>query len=296
MNEAALNRGRPFRTRLVEASQRVKRDGRHRYWLTDPGGGDRIELYGVTSVIGTLDKSGPLMKWAANVQFASDIDAAYSIYVNPLKAGLDADKFATQFKKIQKANVGEKERDEAAEMGTLVHELVEIWLLDQLNNSSSFDKRLRDFPELAVEVFRKKFLPWAYDVGLVPYATECMVYHEELGYGGQVDFLGEIEGRVKVADWKTAKALRTSNLIQIAAYRRALVRMGVTEEMLDGVNVRLPKDPKDEVETLVSNPGDALLADEKLLGVFDSLIEVYPWKRAEDNRSKREWYRRKKAS
>ncbi len=81
------------------------------------------------------------------------------------------------------------------------------------------------------------------------------------------------------------------------AYRRALLSMGVTQgTMLPGLNVRLPKDEKDDVETLRSNPGDALLADEKLLGVFDSLLRVYPWKRAGDNRPKREWYARKKKS
>ena len=293
MNAEAITRGRPYRERLRAATERVKRDARHRYWLrTDD---KDIELSGVTSVIGTLDKSGPLMKWAANVQLAQDIGAAYRIYSNPLKAGLDEAKFTAQFKKIQKADVAEKIRDEAADMGTKVHELVEIWLLDQLNGSATFDDSLKLFPGLAVEVFRKKFLPWAYDVGLVPYATECMVYHEARAYGGQVDFLGEIEGVVTVADWKTSKALRTSNLIQIAAYRRALLDMGVATSMLPGLNVRLPKEPNDDVETLESNPGDALLADHKLLDVFDSLLKVYPWKRAEDNRSKREWYRRKKA-
>jgi len=50
-------------------------------------------------------------------------------------------------------------------------------------------------------------------------ATECKLWHPELWYAGTVDWVGEINGRPSIIDWKTTNKLNEKAVkLQLAAY------------------------------------------------------------------------------
>lgn len=87
-------------------------------------------------------------------------------------------------------------------------------------------KDLFDVYEDDVEYFTDNF-EWVKDeLGITEdsvIAVEQYVIHEEYGYGGQADLVYEDpDGKVVLADLKTSSGLRQGNLLQGAAYKRAL--------------------------------------------------------------------------
>ena len=62
-----------------------------------------------------------------------------------------------------------------------------------------------------------------------PMANEVMVVNPALGYGGTVDSICMYEGKPMVADYKTGSVGITYGY-QLAAYRQALIELGVIDE------------------------------------------------------------------
>lgn len=112
---------------------------------------------------------------------------------------------------------------EAAEYGTRVHELIEMWithgdLVYEVAPGGWWRVELEKEAE-PVRKAMKAFLAWWESEGLVPVATEEWLVDIELGFGGTLDCVcRDKNGLLVMTDWKTSKAIRDKNLLQVAAY------------------------------------------------------------------------------
>ena len=115
---------------------------------------------------------------------------------------------------IQRA--AERKRDTAANLGTVIHGLVEARVLGQ--PTPEFTEEQLPFIE-AFDRFLDDFQP-------VYEATELTVASPEHGFAGTLDFIGHIPSYsdgLLMGDYKTGKSVYPEVGLQLAAYRRATI-------------------------------------------------------------------------
>jgi len=106
-----------------------------------------------------------------------------------------------------------KERDTAASIGTIAHEMVESYI-----RAVEFDKNKFD-PDLVKKANKSfgAFLRWADSSNLQPTETEVSLVSEKYKYGGTLDAI-LVNGQLALGDWKTSNSVYQDYLIQLAAY------------------------------------------------------------------------------
>jgi len=101
---------------------------------------------------------------------------------------------------------------DAADVGTLVHALVEDHILGRESAlAADIDPRIRS----GFEAYRS----WERQSRLKIVATETRLVSEAHQFGGTPDAVGELEGQLVLLDWKTSNAVYVDHLVQLAAYR-----------------------------------------------------------------------------
>ncbi len=128
----------------------------------------------------------------------------------------------------------EKIRDEAATVGTYVHDKIEFLLEGHSLETDIIRRDLK--PGMAMKAMRclSAFLLFAERFNLRPIRTEFPVWGD--GYAGTADCLADIthpkEGEMRVIlDWKTSKSIRPEMKAQLALYGKPI------EEEWDGLAV-----------------------------------------------------------
>jgi hypothetical protein len=118
-----------------------------------------------------------------------------------------------------------KERDEAADIGTLAHALMEehITLTAPHLEPVLVDKDLYSPVNLAkAEVAFLAFLSWVeqYNVDLTDprVQSEVRLVSEWLQYGGTLDLIAPVDDILSLVDFKSTNALYAEHRIQLAAY------------------------------------------------------------------------------
>jgi hypothetical protein len=160
---------------------------------------------GVTSILKVLDKSGPLMAWAArNTAEAavSQIDALPHLLQSVGPEGVVRALTARS----------EWKRDEAADLGTAVHEYADLIARGQ------------PLPPLpAATVTRvEAYADWWKNSKWRLRSSESMLVNTEMQYGGTLDLLAyDADGRTVLADVKTGKGVYREAVLQLAAYGNA---------------------------------------------------------------------------
>lgn len=256
---------------------RVQKDGK---WTPAPG---------VTTINGNLDKSRPLLIWATRLQVAADEEVAWRLAKEGLPPGLSRETFHQMFVDASdKQQAHQKALEEAGNLGTAVHAQIEHAVSVMLG---------RPIPEPTVSdeamwVFAG-WEAWAKENEFLPIVQEFPVWSSTYHYAGSPDVLAWVRRRLRLVDWKTSNGVYGEHWLQNAAYRQALVEMGVLDEVLPGLLVRLPKDVADANDGLETH--DVPVEDqEELFGVFKALRTIYPWKKKEDENGLIRW-RAKKA-
>ena len=150
------------------------------YFLKD---GTRIP--GTTTIIGRFKESAGLLQWAF------------------------------QQGKAGKAHLYE-EAEKAADIGTTAHSMVEAHIkgLDPLSVLDTFagDKE-------KVRSAFTAYLNWERMTCLKIIECEVMLVSEQYRFGGTLDAIVEMDGKLSIGDFKTSNAIYQDHLIQIAAYR-----------------------------------------------------------------------------
>jgi len=106
-----------------------------------------------------------------------------------------------------------EERDRAAEVGTVVHDLIEADALDR--SPPVIPDEFRE----QVETGYGAYLDWKRHTRLELVETETSMVSEQHRFGGTLDAIGYCDGRLSVLDWKCSGAIYPDYIIQLAAYR-----------------------------------------------------------------------------
>ena len=145
---------------------------------------------GVTTVIGRFKDSGALMWWAFSQGRAAERGEIDSLY---------------------------DKRDEAAESGTLAHEMVEAHIAGA--PFPDLDLIPPEIAEQAKQAFRA-YLKWERTTNIEIIEQEIPLVSEQYQFGGTPDAIGEIDGELCILDWKTSNSVYPDHLIQLASYRQ----------------------------------------------------------------------------
>lgn len=150
---------------------------------------DGTRVPGVTTILGRYKESGGLLQWAHGVGYA-------------------------QGEKGEQPNLYAP-RDEAADVGTLIHDLIERDIHGELHPA---------IPASMEERVISGYSAWRDWLALNKcefYATEVPLVSEEYRFGGTIDVVLKMpNGGLSLADWKSSAAVYSDYLIQLAAYRQ----------------------------------------------------------------------------
>ena len=195
---------------------------------------DGTKVPGVTTVLGVINKPA-LVKWANHLGLQ----------------GIDSTTYV----------------DATARIGTLAHEMIQEYLGGPEWDRSAFTREEIDTAENAV----LSFYEWERQTGhkMETVAIEMPVVSETFGYGGTVDWLGYIDGKLWLVDIKTSKGLFPEHEYQVSAYDRALFELGY-----EVAGVRLLRVGRSEDEGF----DDHVLSNVQLNAgwkVFTSALDLY---------------------
>ena len=159
------------------------------------------EFPSVTSVLGTALAKPGLTSWAAREA------AEFAVAHLGLLGTLDADAAVDLVR-----GAPWRHRDRAADLGSLLHEVVEARLLGVEPPEVGDEHRPR------VAALDDWLARWSPDEVL---CAEVTVYSRRHGYAGTLDMLVRRAGETWLLDVKTGKAVYSEVALQLAAYRHA---------------------------------------------------------------------------
>ena len=192
----------------------------------------------VTKITGQLDKSKPLMYWAAGLSF----DYVKEKFFDPMSEALKTDPdraiqlmkefysdFPYHYKKAKSYH--EKKSKEARDIGSYVHEAAED-IFRALIEESELGVPVDDDIQKPVEAL----LNWFADNDVRPVLVEQKVFGSimasdfgddtpEIFYIGKLDVVSFVNKRLLTIDLKAAKGIYDDFPIQVAAYDYALNQM-----------------------------------------------------------------------
>jgi len=181
------------------------RSGRRYVW---PPNTDTPEMVvpSVTTILGNLNKPA-LPNWAAREV------AKFAVENMPSWENLPPDDAVDLLKRAPYRNMRKK-----GDVGTAVHEAVELWMGDSID--------IPDLSDKEVEVDDLDLLP--YIAGAVQYLnqhvhrvlhSEVTVFNREYEYAGTVDAIVKLsDGAIAVVDWKTSRGIYPEHALQLVAY------------------------------------------------------------------------------
>lgn len=144
---------------------------------------DGTRVPGTTTIIGRFKDSGALLHWA----FKQGKSGAKTLY---------------------------EASNEAADVGTLVHDCIE---------ADIHGRPLPDIPTDKLERVRSALAAWdSWKDGrrIEIVATEMPYVSEQFRFGGTIDAIArEQDGRLSLLDWKSSNAVYSDYLLQLAAYK-----------------------------------------------------------------------------
>jgi hypothetical protein len=207
--------------------------------------GDK-ELASVTTITGLADKSDALIPWAVNcaVDYIKDnhtIDSEISV-TEPAHAEVNPEiweKARTEWRTV---------RDEAGDIGTEVHDLLELYLNAQRTGQAGSIGTIKGSP---VQLLFSAAIEKLKELG--PYtvlATEQKVVNEDEWYAGRFDALLEVDGETWLIDFKTGGAFYPEWGLQLAAYAEAWYIGAYHEWFNGGMDAQRIPDKVDRIKVL----------------------------------------------
>jgi len=135
----------------------------------------------------------------------------------------------------------DKVRDQAGEIGTIAHEMVEehLGLTYDAIPEKPFDAD--QYAPVHVEkgqLAYEGYLDWEKTIELEPLHSEIQLAHPYLLYGGTIDMMAMVNGVLTVVDFKTSKGVYADHIIQVASYRQMFI--DYQESVEDPVDPDIP--------------------------------------------------------
>lgn len=171
----------------------------HRYKV------DGTWVSSVTTVLDLIDKSRALLKWSENL--------AREYLFGHLGQILLADVIENAVTQYT------QKRDEAADIGTEVHNWIKQFIYAKKNNTQ-IPEVLPNMDDRVVNGIMA-FISW-YNVNQIEFLeSERITYSKEYNYIGTFDALINLNGVITLADYKSGKGIYPKFWYQLAAYKQA---------------------------------------------------------------------------
>jgi len=164
---------------------------------------------GVTTILGVLNKPN-LIPWANRMGLK----------------GIDTTKYV----------------NEAAEIGTLAHEMVMHYFEGTECNTDDYSKNQIKLAENSL----KSFYSWNDEHEITPILIEEQMASAKYFYGGTIDLFCNIDGVDALVDFKTGKAIYSEMFSQVAAYVQLLKENGHKPKKFK--IIRIGRDPSEGFE------------------------------------------------
>jgi hypothetical protein len=253
-------------------------EDKHQYHVE----GVRLSKFTISKIAGMADPSGGLMRWACKL-------AAESAMVGLPK---DNEKLQTLSEPEMIdyfSREADRQRDNAASLGTRIHACLEKHIIHRINDSSKVI-RLHDLPILkksdkdisAAVISAQAYIDQEYE----PVASEIRVVHPS-GIPGTADFIGlsrsEFMPGYHLVDFKTVSdasfgRLYKKHFVQLAAYRYALESYSPTNKFSGCCIVQIHRETGDIKEFFLAN------TDEEH-DLFMKLVEIAEYKKQKSIKS-----------
>ena len=252
-------------TLLYDGKVKLKfNPGVHRYWANGK------PVPSVTTALGMIDKPG-LMAWGPKMcaEYLIQNWDSFSYSKGDRIKAIHVYAFAQAMRRHHKDIA-----QDAANVGTEVHGFAESygrWKFD-LEEKPSLPTEKRAFNGA------QAFLNWVKENSVTFLECEKKIYSKNFEYAGTVDFVGRVDGKLTLADYKTSTAWYDEMGAQVAAYRYAYQEEKGVEPM-DLLGLRFDKETG-EFETHPVADGDGDFA------AFRHALGLYEWKR-DHNRARR---------
>jgi len=227
---------------------------------------DQKPLTGITTILGVIAKPA-LIAWAANEVgkfIRTNCKTESEIYqVSEAELAL-ACKAHAQRKK------------DAGDIGTEVHAVIEDLITEAISaNNGRIESINLKIANPQVEEMVTHFVNWAIQNKVKFLESEKNLYSREMWTGGICDIVCEIDGKVWIADIKTASGIYPENMAQMAGYDLMLQEMGLYDEVAGYIVLNLRKDGTFEEKRSVSNEDNRKF--------FLACLEIYRLKEKIDN-------------
>lgn len=219
-----------------------------------------VAVPSVTSIVGVLDKSGPLVGWSLKIAGEYVTDRLLNLDAKPSVDDVDdiVKKMKSAPRKLTKA---------AADIGTQAH----AWIEQHIKAQLKFDSMPESPTNEKVLSCTNAFLRWEKENYVDYVASERKIYSRQIGYAGTLDVIAHVNRRRVVLDLKTSNGVYPEYLLQTSGYQMAYEEE--TGEMLDGrIILKISKEDALFEET----PLDSCHRD-GTDHVFESCCDLYFW-------------------
>lgn len=221
------------------------------------------KIIGTTSVLNVLNKPA-IVPWAVKITVAH--------FESCLRPGVSYDEIQIK-NMLEDAKMAHKRRSSnAMDVGTAVHD----WIKNHIAGNK---------PPMPVNQLMQNaigaFLKWEKDHKVKFLESERLLYSKKHNYAGTLDFIAQVDGKIKIGDFKTSTGIYDEYWFQVAAYLQAYLEEFPSQEVVGGIIVRIGKDGaleigerKDKDGKILEN-GDYIADVKKNAAVFNAALTIY---------------------
>lgn len=192
---------------IVYRSNTERRDSQAGHFYTK----GYAEVPGITTVLEIIHKPN-VVEWMIHQERDSIIAAAGKL-VDEGKLSPISFRLALQ-KNVPTAKQNHAVRMKAAQLGTMVHQAIENFILSKLGRPTVHMMMTAEAQERY-----GRFIQWTESVDFVPLACELPLVHSRFDYGGTLDFAAKINGKVHLVDVKTSQQVWLPAHLQLHALK-----------------------------------------------------------------------------
>lgn len=229
----------------------------------------------VTTILGIIDKSGPLTWWAAKMTVAYIKDNLREedgkLFVEDIELDIkNANKILSLAKKQHHLI-----KTEAGDIGKKAHAEVEK-IIKTGETPTEIDFAVMDS---RVSNAVRAYIQWAEEYNFIPLHSEervCLLNHK---VAGTVDCIGTLENKNTLLDLKTSNSVYPEHKLQVAAYAKAWEE--TYDEKIEDVRIlRIGKESAEFECHTVDNI-------DQHFQVFLNCIPIYLWRKEESKKHKK---------
>lgn len=159
-----------------------------------------------------------------------------------------------------------KARDQAADIGTIAHFLIECFLHGHEADLSEYSQADIERAQVAF----RNFKVWWDHEGLTVIEPEVQLVSEQWLFGGTIDAPSrDKDGKIVLLDWKTSKGIYPAHKFQLAAYEKLWNENRPDMQVQRRGIVRIGKDSADDFEVAW------MFSSEPEWKVFQKRLELY---------------------